>query len=160
MGDVDVAFRPADPRDVDAVVALMQLYYAEDGYPFIEEQARTAVARLVGDAALGRLWVIEADGVSIGYVVLTLGYSLEYHGRDAFLDELFVASAWRGRGLGARALALVERTCRTLGVTALHLEVERDKQQVQAFYRRAGFVDHGRYLLTKRLPAQTGQTDR
>ena len=87
----------------------------------------------------------------MGYVVLTLGYSLEYHGMDAFVDELYVAPNERGHGLGKRALALVETGCRKLGVRALHLEVEQNKLAAQELYRKWGFSDHRRYLMTKVL---------
>ena len=45
----------------------------------------------------------------VGYVVVTLGFSLESGGRDGFIDELYIAPAARGRGIGAKVLALVER---------------------------------------------------
>jgi ribosomal protein S18 acetylase RimI-like enzyme len=84
-------------------------------------------------------------------VVLTLGYSLEFGGRDAFVDELYVQPAYRGLGVGRQALAVLEKACRELGVRALHLEVGRTNLRAQALYKAAGFVDRGHFLLTKRL---------
>jgi ribosomal protein S18 acetylase RimI-like enzyme len=37
------------------------------------------------------------------------------------------------------------------GIRALQLKVERTNVTAQQVYRRAGFVDHDRYVLTKRL---------
>jgi hypothetical protein len=38
-----------------------------------------------------------------GYVILTLGFSVEYRGREAFVDELYVEEKFRRQGLaGAR----------------------------------------------------------
>jgi ribosomal protein S18 acetylase RimI-like enzyme len=147
----DVTFRLATEEDVESVLGLMRQYYEEDGYPFSESRARKAVLGLMADQSLGRLWVMETEGQIVGYLAITLGYSLEYLGRDAFVDEIVVAPDWRGRGLGTRALALAEETCRELGVNALHLEVEREKTAAQNLYRRAGFVDHDRYLMTRWL---------
>ena len=127
----------------------MRAYYAEDGYPFVEREAREAIMRLLEDPTLGRLWVATENEAVLGYLALTLGYSLEYRGRDAFIDELYIAPTYRGQGLGARAVDLAEATCRELGVRALHLEVEREKTAAQGLYRRSGFVDHNRYLMTK-----------
>ena len=42
--------------------------------------------------------------IAVGYLVLTLGYSLEYGGRDAFIDEVYIRSSYRGRGIGTAAL--------------------------------------------------------
>jgi ribosomal protein S18 acetylase RimI-like enzyme len=87
----------------------------------------------------------------IGYVVLTLGYSLEYLGRDAFVDELYVRQTYRRQGVGTHAIEHVVRTCRELDVRALHLEVERHNAPAQALYRKVGFRDRDHYLMTRRL---------
>jgi ribosomal protein S18 acetylase RimI-like enzyme len=51
--------------------------------------------------------------------------------------------------VGKSAIKFVEEACRALGVQALHLEVGRDNPRAQALYRRVGFEDHDRYLMTK-----------
>jgi GNAT superfamily N-acetyltransferase len=133
--------------DLDAVVRLMRSYYAEDGYPFEVESAARVVSDFLADPGLGRAWVMEADGLPVGYAVLAFGYSFEFGGRDAFVDELFVLPDHRGKGLGAAALEVIERACRELGVHALHLEVEPGKDRVVAFYERRGFrTQHSTWL--------------
>jgi ribosomal protein S18 acetylase RimI-like enzyme len=144
-------FRPATLADLDAVLRIMEPYYAEDGYPFDEKTARRTVTTLLADPALGKLFVAELDGRVAGYLAVTFGYSLEYGGRDAFVDELCIAEAARGRGLGGEALELAARICREEGVGTLHLEVELHREGAFELYRRSGFEDGGRRLLTKRL---------
>jgi GNAT superfamily N-acetyltransferase len=143
--------RPARPEDCDRILPLMAQYYTEDGYAFVAAEARAALARFLGDPSLGRLWVFVAAGEVVGYAALTLGYSLEYRGRDAFVDELYLVPAHRGAGLGARALACIDDACRELGVRALHLEAERRKPRLLAFYERAGFASHDRHLMTRMI---------
>ncbi len=142
-------FRLADEADGDTLIAMMREFYAIDAYPFDEGAARRALEGLLRDPALGRVWLIHDGAEAIGYVVLTFGYSLEFHGRDAFIDELFVRPSHRGRGVGTRAMRLVEEACRDLGVHALHLEVERANAVAQRLYRTFGFQDHARYLMTR-----------
>jgi ribosomal protein S18 acetylase RimI-like enzyme len=144
-------YRSATEADIEPILALMRDYYADEGYPFAQESARAALLELLGAPLLGRVWIANAAGSPVAYVILTVGFSLEYGGRDAFIDDLYVAPGHRGHGLGKSALALAEATCRDLGIRALHLEVERRKAGAQALYRRFGFVDHERYLMTKRL---------
>lgn len=148
---LDPAIRLLRENDVDEVVAMMRVYYADDRYPFDEGTARGAVRGFLAEPARGRLWVFDAGDEAAGYFALTLGYSLEYGGRDAFLDELYVRPRYRGRGLGTRALATVKSAARELGVRALHLEVGRARPEVMAMYRKAGFVDNDRCLMTLRL---------
>jgi len=147
----DATFRPATRDDLDVLVALMRDFYAHERIRFEPDVARAAMRGLLEDASHGRVWlVVDADGPA-GYVVLTLGYSLEYGGRDAFLDEIFLVERLRGQRLGERAIEIAEATCRELGVRALHLEVERENTRAQSLYRRLGFADHDRYLMTRWL---------
>jgi GNAT superfamily N-acetyltransferase len=146
---LEPTFRPADVSDIETLLVFMQEYYAFDQFPFDRDVARAALERLLSDPAFGRIWLIRDGAEAVGYVVLALGYSLEYHGRDAFLDEIYIRAGHRGQGIGARALAFLEDVCRDLGVNALHLEVERSNTVAQQVYRRAGFEDHDRFLMTK-----------
>jgi ribosomal protein S18 acetylase RimI-like enzyme len=136
--------------DLAVLVELARAYYAEDGLTFDEERQPQALARLVDGDALAGAWLVRQRGRAIGYVVLTWSFSLESGGRDGYIDELFLAPEVRGRGLGSRVLALAELEARRLGLLRLYLEVEHGNPALN-LYRRAGFVDHRRYLMSKRL---------
>ena len=146
---IDPIFQLAEPADVDALLGFMRQLYAHDGTPFDETGARRALEGIVRDRGLGRVWMIGDGRETFGYVVLTLGYSLEYRGRDAFVDELYIDTGRRRQGFGAGAMRFVEQACRELGVRALHLEAERGNVAARELYRRHGFVDHDRCLMTK-----------
>ena len=145
------AFRPAGPADVDAVHGLRRAFYEEDGSPWAEAPARAALTSLLAQPALGRVWVATDDDAVVAFVVLTFSYSLEFHGRDAFVDELYVSPSQRRRGLGAGALRVLERICAQEGVQTLHLEVDSWNEPARTLYERWGFAPHTRYLMTKRL---------
>jgi diamine N-acetyltransferase len=151
-GSLVPEFRPARPDDLPLVQRFMESFYRETDTPFQTEAAGRALAALVGDPSLGRLFLIEAGAETVGYVVLTLGFSLEFLGRDAFVDELFVAPEHRARGLGLAAIRFLESVAAQLGVAALHLEVGPDNEKALGLYRRAGFEDRRHRLMTKLLP--------
>jgi len=146
---IEPVFRDAAPADLDAILAFMRRLYAQEGLSFDEPSARATLSGIVRDRSLGRVWMIDEEAEPIGYMVLTLGYSLEYRGRDAFVDEIFVREDRRRRGIGRRAMRVMEDACRDLEVRALHLEVERPNAAAQALYRKFGFVEHDRLLMTK-----------
>src|SRR5690606_23758945 len=152
---LSVHFRPAGAADVGVLLGFMEAFYAFDHLDFVPEAARAALEELLGNPSLGRVWLVCDDAEPVGYVVVVLGFSLEFHGRDAFLDELYLREDYRRRGIGRQALAFVADACRGLGVRALHLEVERANTSAQAVYRKAGFVDHDRYLMTRWLADAT-----
>lgn len=134
---------------IDFVLELMRHLYEHDDIVFEEAAARDALLNLVNKPEHGIVWLMKDSELPVGYAVVTFGYSLEFRGVDAFLDELYISESHRGQGLGRRAIELAEEHCRARGVQALHLEVERSNMDAQAVYRKVGFHDHNRYLLTK-----------
>ena len=147
----EVQFRRAALADIDTLVRLQAGYYQEDGYAYDERKARQAWETFLSDTRLGSAWAVDSAAGLVGYLVVTVGYSLEFLGADAFVDELYLVPAVRGQGLGRQALKVAEAVCAELGVDALHLEVERSKTAARELYRRFGFVDSERVLMTKRL---------
>lgn len=143
-------FRSATPADVPVLLRMQERFYADGGYPFSISVAERATRELIADSRFGRLFVIETPD-AVGYLVITFGFSLEFGGRDAFVDELYVSEPWRGRGLGVEALAVAEAACRDAGIHALHLEVEHENERARALYERSGYMAHTRHLMTKRL---------
>jgi ribosomal protein S18 acetylase RimI-like enzyme len=147
----DSLLRLAGKDDLEQIISMLVDFYAEEGYPVDRAEISRVLSRLIEDRELGRLWLVVDAGAVVGYVAICFGYSLEYHGRDAFVDDLYLRPEARGKGLGTRVLEVVEPACRALGVRTLHLEVERDNSAAQALYRRRGFRDNDRLLLSKRL---------
>lgn len=144
--------RQASKEDMPRLVALMKEFYAESAMAFDPTAAAGAFETLLSDDRLGKVWLIQAGGDDVGYAVLTFSYSMEFSGQNAFLDDLFIRSAFRGAGLGTAALAEVRAFCLERGVRAVRLETSRDNSAAQALYRRAGFVTTDRQLLTLVLP--------
>jgi len=127
----------------------MREYYAFDGHGFDEQKARAALTRLLNEAKLGRVWLIRDGETPVGYVVLCFGYSLEWLGRDAFIDELYLLEQYRGRGWGRKTMGFVEQVARAEGVRTLHLEVVRKNARALEVYRKMGFQEHESTFLSK-----------
>ena len=148
---MEVTFKIATHSDLNTLVELMQEFYQLDSIDLVFDEwiARNALETLLQNSHLGYVWLIQLDNLLIGYVVLTFGYSLEYRGRDSIIDELYIREDYRGQGIGTKTLEFLRETCASLGIQALHLEVGRDNSKAQLFYRRMGFEDHDRYLMTQ-----------
>ena len=149
------AVRQADETDLPLLLTLMSEFYAEAGYPLNFDRAQAAFLPLLGPGELGQVLLVQVDGEAAGHLVLTFGYSMEYGGRSAFIDDLFIRPPFRRRGLGGRIVAQARAICEELGVRAMHLEVARDSAAAQAVYRGAGFRETGRQLLTLPLELPT-----
>ncbi|HYO47356.1 MAG TPA: GNAT family N-acetyltransferase [Gemmatimonadota bacterium] len=147
----DVHIEPLTPSDIDELLPLMREFYAGERLPWDETVVRRALDALWGEPLHGGAWLARAGNDVVGYGVLCCGFSLEYRGRDAFVDELFVRPTWRDQGVGGHILDAMESACRSQGIAALHLEVDHDNPDGKRLYLRRGFVDHERHLMTKWL---------
>jgi len=127
----------------------MEQLYRQGDMPFDAAAARGMIEELREHPEWGSIWSIEADSQAAGYFVLTLGYSLEFGGRFALLDEFLVDGPWRGRGLGTQALEFMAAWCRQSGIPALRLEVGYENDRAIELYRRVGFVAHDRHFMTR-----------
>ena len=145
------AFRAAVTADVPHLLELQHAFYSSEGYPWKRDSMERGMLRLIADPLLGRVFVAGGGETLDGYLVLAFGFSLEFGGRDAFVDELYVRPEARGRGLGTVALAVAERACVEAGIVALHLEVEDENDRARQLYLRHGYSVHSRHLMTRRL---------
>jgi ribosomal protein S18 acetylase RimI-like enzyme len=148
-----IEIREASPADLTALLRMMRaLAEQEPGkIEFDEPAVRGVLGSFLQQPELGRMWVLCDRQTLAGYVVLTLGFSFEYRGRDAFIDELYIEPAYRRRGLGRMAMEFVESRAKELGVNAVHLEVDHGNHPAMELYRRIGYADHDRHLMTKWL---------
>ncbi len=153
--------RKAFSGDQTLLVELMHEFYAEAGYVLNRAHATRAFETLLGDERLGHVWLIQAPGTStpVGYLVLTLCYSMEYGGIKAFVEDLFVRLPYRNAGLSSQALAAMRDFCQQAGIRAVSVEVGPDNGPAQTVYRRTGFVEvPGRQWLTLPLAAATHES--
>jgi GNAT superfamily N-acetyltransferase len=150
-----VAMRQANADDLADLLGLMQEFYAEAGYALNPDRARAAFLPLLAPGRLGQVWLGEVDGQVAGHLVLTFCYSMEYGGRSAFVDDLFVRPSLRNRGVGRALVEQARAICEELDVRAMHLEVARANGPAQAVYRAVGFDSTDRELLTLALAAPT-----
>lgn len=142
-----VIFREISQADIDIVVAMMQDFYAIDGYPIDIAVSKGLMHEFIENESLGRGWIILNDGEPVGYVILTFVFSFEYKGRIAFLDELYIASSQRGKGIGKRALDFITEQAKMNSVKIIYLEVEGHNTVAQKLYLSKNYTIHNRGLM-------------
>jgi GNAT superfamily N-acetyltransferase len=135
------------PDRLEDLLPLVREYHALDGMDMREATRRAAMEGLLADSSLGTAWAIVEDGSWVGYIALTYGYSIEFAGRDAFVDEMYIREDYRGRGFGREALERMKAHARETGIAALHLEVDPDNGPAHALYEKLGFELRDRYVL-------------
>lgn len=141
----------ATKREIPLILKYMESFYVLDNYPFDRHRSEVNLNQFISTPHLGRLWLVYHEKEPVGYIALTFGYSFEYGGRDAFIDEFFLIETVRNQGIGSAVMKMLDEKAKSLGVSAVHLEVEPHNEKGNRIYQKAGFKGNGRTLLTKKL---------
>ncbi|HEX7701331.1 MAG TPA: GNAT family N-acetyltransferase [Kofleriaceae bacterium] len=144
------ALRAATLDDVAAIVPRSSSLQAHEGIEISDAALEGALREMLVDPSLGGVWMIEDAGAIVGYAFISLSFDLEFAGREAWLTELFIDDAARGRGAGTFALDALASVLRGLGVHAMHLQVRADNPALR-LYERAGFTKVPRLIMSRRL---------
>lgn len=144
-------FKSATSADEEVLMNLRREFCEFEPLPNPLDDAtnRAVLQQLMENEQFGKIWLILVEEETAGYIVLTFSYSLEYAGRDALIDELYLRKEFRGFGVGKQTIQFIEYYCRTENIKAVHLEVDRTNNAAKALYHKTGFVDHERHFLTK-----------
>ena len=150
-----IPVRPAVPTDFETLYKLMEAFTTHFSYPFDGPRRRGCLVQMLTNPQLGSLWLIEPEGMPVGYLALNYSFSYEFGGRDAFIDELYVAESHRNQGWGRVALSHILQQGPQLGLVAINLQTESYNDRAKALYTGVGFKDLGRSTLTFVLSGET-----
>jgi GNAT superfamily N-acetyltransferase len=137
----------ASLEDLTVLLPLVREFHEVEGVTLAEAQRESSVKTLLADTRLGGIWLISCDRQIVGYIALCFGYSIEFAGKDAFIDEFYIRPEFRGKGLGKQTLELIKGVAQEQGIQALHLEVARSNLKAHKFYASLDFVDREKYVL-------------
>jgi len=140
--EVDVrAADLADPAQASALVEILDAYAREPNGQSAPLAAEARARLAEGLRAHPTAFVLLAwDGVRpVGAAVCFVGFST-FAGRPLVnLHDLAVLPGQRGRGIGSRLLAAVERRARELGACKVTLEVHDTNHGAKRLYAETGF---------------------
>jgi ribosomal protein S18 acetylase RimI-like enzyme len=143
---MSAALTLAKPAHLDKLLALVAAFHAEAGIELSDEARATGVAPLLDGIPHGAAYLLGPPMAPIGYIVITFGWSVEFGGLDAIIDELYIRPGVRGRGIASEALIALPRALAGGGLRAIHLEVDRENASAVKLYQRAGFKTREKYL--------------
>lgn len=151
----DFEFRRAGMDDLGRLLQLVAAFHVEEGVDSTPDDRRAALETVLGAPGIGEVTLIERAGEPVGYIALAYGFSIEFNGRDCFLDEIYVAPEHRGLGLGRAVIRAAREDLIRRGFKAMHLEVLTTNEAAR-LYEREGFVlRRGYHLMSHRFDEAT-----
>jgi GNAT superfamily N-acetyltransferase len=150
----DITLELAGPAQLEELLSLVAAYHAFEEVETSAEQRKNSVTKLLRDKNLGEIWLVRKLDSLIGYIAICYSYSIEFGGRDAFVDEFYIDVSERGRGIGGRVLKEIAALLRARGIVAVHLEVDGQNEWARAAYARAGFSSRDKYHVMSLVLAQ------
>jgi ribosomal protein S18 acetylase RimI-like enzyme len=137
-----VKVRPAEPRDADAVLTLMEGLtrpaVAADPRP----QRDVFLAHLEHEEA--EVFVAEVDGEVAGAVSLWFQPRLNWTTLQGWIPDLYVDPAFRRRGAARALLAACADAARDRGCHVLVLESGHHRAEAHELYESFGFEHYAR----------------
>src|SRR3989442_12392273 len=94
--------RLATEAELEAVTALLVAQLREHRVQTPEAKIASAIQGLLRRPERGRILVALEGGRPVGVAAFSFASPLEYADRSAWLEELYVEPAARGRGIGTR----------------------------------------------------------
>jgi len=137
MTSAELELRPADATDVEAVRCLVREAYAVY-VPRIGREPAPMAADYEGLVAAGEVTVAVEDQAIVGVIVLRAQPD------SLLVENVAVAPAAQGRGIGRTLLAHAEIRAGALGLRRLALYTNAKMTENLSFYPALGYVEVGR----------------
>ena len=133
--------------DLPTLLPMVKAYHNFETIKMTDATREKALYTLLSNSSLGKIWLILSNDRIVGYIALTFGYSIEFGGKDAFIDEFYIQPEFRHQGLGQQTLSFIQQEARTQKIYAIHLEVAVENKKAQNLYSRANFQLRNTYNL-------------
>ena len=137
---MNILIRKMERGDAESVVGMMREFFNSpatitDGS---EKIFAANVENCLDDSICAEGFVFVDGEKIIGYAITAKGYSTEFGGECIWLEDIFIAEEYRGRGLGSK---FIRRVKEIYPEKILRLEAEADDARLLNFYKRFGFKE-------------------
>ncbi|NOZ55097.1 MAG: GNAT family N-acetyltransferase [Gammaproteobacteria bacterium] len=137
----------ATESDIDVLLPFVREYHKFEKLVLSNKEREASVRTLLNTKELGKIWLIWSSEEVVGYIVLCVGYSIEFGGLDAFIDEFYISTKFRGIGIGTKVLELIKVEAKNMKVRTIHLEVAKTNCTAKNIYSRSQFKAREKYVL-------------
>lgn len=143
--------RRAGPEDIPALLGLLRLLFSiEKDFVFNAEKQERGLRLLLAESRAA-VFAAEQDGQVVGMCTGQLLISTAQGGLSALLEDLVIAPAWQGRGIGRLLAAAAEAWAVSQGASRIQLLADRSNAPALTFYQKIGLQTTAMICLRKML---------
>jgi GNAT superfamily N-acetyltransferase len=126
--------------DMESLIDLLTLLFSQEA-EFVPERdvQKTGLQTILEDAKVGTIFVLKDEQKIIGMVSLLWTISTALGGRVAFLEDMVLEPAWRGRGGGHMLVEHAIGYAKKLTCKRITLLTDPDNFRAHRFYQQFGF---------------------
>jgi GNAT superfamily N-acetyltransferase len=149
---MDLRIEKATLADGPALCDLLALLFDQEAefQPDAAAQLRGLTA-ILGEPDIGLILVARQGDELAGMVNLLFTISTALGGRVALLEDMVVAPAHRGGGIGTRLLQAAIACAQAQGCRSITLLTDAVNEPAQRFYARQGFTPSSMLAMRRRL---------
>ena len=153
-----ISVRTAVENDVPRCAELLGILFSlEHEFSSDVELQSRGVSMIIHNPELGQIFVAEVNGVIQGMVTLLFTVSTFLGQKVALLEDMVVAPAWQGKGLGSLLINHAIEFARREGLGRITLLTDRDNESAQQFYASKSFTKSEMVVFRKHLSSSSNQ---
>ena len=136
---MDIEIRRAEPRDISGVLGLMAEFadhVSLSAYLTVTEEKLSEA--VFGENAFVELLIAADKNAPFAYAIYYPHFSSFRGEKGFYLEDIFVAERFRGRGIGLEILKNIARQAAERGYNRIDLQVMSTNTAALRFYERLG----------------------
>ena len=135
--------RRADESDIPVLLMLAEGFMSE-----VEatREKRMEILRKALRNSDYELVVAELDGAAVGFIDQWIIHDFAHGAKLSYIQNLYIASKHRRKGVGSRLLEEIIRSAENKGVSETHVVTEFENKAAISLYRKHGFVEESLQL--------------
>lgn len=145
--------REAQRSDVGRCAELLGILFGQE-HEFVPDaqKQRRGLEMIMEEPGRGTILVYEEEGIIWGMVLLLFTVSTALGAKVAILEDMIVAPAARGKGVGGRLIEEAVAFAARNGLARITLLTDHDNEAAQKFYLKSGFTKSEMVVL-RRFPS-------
>jgi GNAT superfamily N-acetyltransferase len=150
---MNIRIRKGEPGDIETMVTFLHhLFALEKDFAIDADKNRAGLQLLLADQHAKTIYIAEAAGKVVGMVTAQIVVSTSSGGYSILLEDMYIASGFRRKGIGTKLLEQVIVWGSGQGARRVQLVADVTNIGALMFYRQVG-------LLTSRMTALYGTLD-